>query len=68
VPLTEEQVKALPGLTEEQASETLKLHGANELPRTRTRGMFAIAFGVVKEPMFLLLVACGVVYLVLGDI
>ncbi|MDO9615923.1 MAG: cation-translocating P-type ATPase, partial [Bacteroidota bacterium] len=28
----------------------------------------AIAWGVVKEPMFMLLVACGVLYLVLGDV
>ncbi len=28
----------------------------------------AIAWGVVKEPMFLLLVACGTLYLVLGDV
>ena len=29
--------------------------------------MFAIAFSVVREPMFLLLVACGTLYYFLGD-
>ena len=32
------------------------------------QGVLAIALDVVKEPMFLLLVACGIIYLMLGDI
>jgi Ca2+-transporting ATPase len=41
--------------------------GPNELPSSRRRCTLAIAFEVVREPMFLLLVACGVVYLLLGE-
>jgi Ca2+-transporting ATPase len=66
--LTEEQVKILTGLTEEQARLILAKEGMNELPSSKKRGIFSIAFEVVKEPMFLLLIACGVIYLVLGDI
>jgi len=66
--LNESQVKALRGLTAEQAGHRLQVEGPNELPTSRKRGIFAIVFEVVKEPMFLLLLACGLIYLVLGDI
>ena len=46
----------------------MKEEGFNELPSTKKRGLSAIAFEVVREPMFLLLVACGSLYLVLGDV
>lgn len=55
------------GLSEAEAAKRLKDEGYNELPSERQRSIFAIAFEVVREPMFLLLVACGVLYLLLGD-
>ena len=57
-----------PGLTDEEARKRLEEEGFNELPATRKRSIFAIALGVVREPMFLLLVACGGLYLLLGDL
>ena len=66
--LTGDNVKDLRGLSEEQAREALRVHGWNELPSAGKRGILAIAAGVVKEPMFLLLLACGALYLVLGDV
>ena len=67
--LTEDQVKTLTGLTRSAGSaKPLPAQGPNELPSAKKRGIAAIAFEVVKEPMFLLLLACGVIYLVLGDI
>ena len=54
------------GLTEAEASALLREVGPNELPSAKPRSSLAIAWGVVKEPMFLLLVACGGVYLVLA--
>jgi Ca2+-transporting ATPase len=66
--LTEENVKGLGGLSEKQAQEALRANGFNELPTAGRRGILEIAAGVVKEPMFLLLLACGVLYLVLGDV
>jgi Ca2+-transporting ATPase len=56
------------GLTSSEAAEKLKTEGLNKLPSSKPKNFLAIAFGVVKEPMFILLVACGTLYLVLGDI
>ncbi len=56
------------GLTEQQAAEQLQQEGYNELPSARRRGILAVAWEVVREPMFLLLIAGGVVYLILGDV
>ncbi|MDD1762575.1 MAG: cation-translocating P-type ATPase [Methanothrix sp.] len=56
------------GLSEAEAIKLLKEVGYNELPSAKSRSGFAIAFEVVKEPMFLLLVAGGLVYLMLGDL
>ena len=58
----------LHGLTGEEASRRLREEGHNELPASKSRSVFAIAFDVVREPMFLLLVACGAIYLLLGDV
>jgi Ca2+-transporting ATPase len=66
--LNESQVKALKGLTSEQAAQVMRAEGPNELPSARKRGVLATVFEVVKEPMFLLLLACGLIYLTLGDI
>jgi Ca2+-transporting ATPase len=66
--MTESQVKTLTGLTSEQAGQTLATRGPNELPSAKKHGILSIAFGVMREPMFLLLLACGVIYLGLGDI
>ena len=56
------------GITEAQAKARLLSDGYNELPSSKPKSVFRIALGVVKEPMFLLLVACGSLYLVLGDV
>ena len=56
------------GLTGEQAKEVLNKEGYNELPSSKPKGIVSIALGVVKEPMFLLLIACGTLYLTLGDV
>lgn len=66
--LSEEQVRALKGLFEKEVALKLKQDGYNELPSAKKRGFFKIVFEVMKEPMFLLLVACGVLYFILGDI
>ncbi len=61
-------IKHIQGLTEQQAAERLQTEGYNELPSSKKRSILAIAWGVVREPMFLLLVACGTIYLLLGDV
>jgi len=56
------------GLSQEEVEKKLKLEGYNELPASKPKSIFALALGVIKEPMFLLLVACGSLYLILGDL
>jgi P-type Ca2+ transporter type 2C len=55
------------GLTAEEAGRRLSAEGPNELPSAKPRSIFAIAAEVIREPMFLLLLAGGAVYLLLGD-
>ncbi len=55
------------GLTENEALRRLAEEGYNEIPSAKKRSVFDIAFEVIKEPMFLLLVACGVLYLIMGE-
>ena len=56
------------GLSQAQVFEKQTKEGFNELPSSKPKNLLTLAWGVVKEPMFLLLVACGTLYLVLGDI
>lgn len=56
------------GLTENEAAEKIQTEGYNELPSSKPRSLFTIGLEVVKEPMFLLLVASGTLYLILGDL
>lgn len=59
---------AFPGLTEAEATKRLQRVGPNELPSRADRGLLTIAWEVFREPMFLLLVAAGSLYLVLGKL
>ncbi|MEI8032177.1 MAG: cation-translocating P-type ATPase [Chlorobiaceae bacterium] len=62
------QVGRFSGLSEKEARERLALDGYNELPSSERQGILFLAFGIVREPMFLMLVVCGAVYLLLGDL
>ena len=55
------------GLTSREAARILGEEGPNELPSSKQRGNLRIALDVMREPMFLLLVACGAIYLMVGD-
>ena len=57
---------AIVGLTEREAHERQLRDGANELPSQQGRGVLRIALEVAREPMFLLLVAAGGLYLATG--
>lgn len=57
----------LVGLSTSQARERLAEDGPNELPRPNRRTPLRIAMEVLREPMFAMLLAAGVVYLLLGD-
>ena len=65
--MTKIDLNSLTGLSEKEAERRLVAEGANELPSSKPKTVFDIAFDVVREPMFLLLVACGLLYLMLGD-
>src|ERR1035437_4104103 len=56
------------GLSQAEAMVRLKSDGMNELPVTGKRDLLGIAMEVVREPMFLLLVVAGAIYLLLGDV
>ncbi len=62
------QFSNMSGLSEAEAAVKLQEEGYNEIPSAKKRSILAIIFDVIKEPMFLLLVACGTVYLILGDL
>ena len=56
-----------PGLTDAEAAERLARDGFNELPSAQPRSLWSIALEVLREPMLLLLLGTGGVYLLLGD-
>ncbi|MGE5337849.1 MAG: cation-translocating P-type ATPase [Gemmatimonadota bacterium] len=58
----------LGGLSETEAAQRLARDGPNELPSQRPRGLFAVAREVVREPMFLMLVAAGSLYFAMGKL
>jgi Ca2+-transporting ATPase len=55
------------GLSEEEAAQRLVRYGPNEVPSAQERKFWRIAIDVLKEPMLLLLIGTGGVYLLLGD-
>lgn len=57
----------LAGLSEAEALRRLASEGPNELPTEKPRGILSIALGVAREPMFLMLVAAGSLYLLMGE-
>ncbi len=63
-----EPESVMAGLTQQEAGERLKSEGSNELPTSKKRTIFGIIKDVMREPMFLLLVACGLTYLAVGEL
>jgi P-type Ca2+ transporter type 2C len=55
------------GLSGAEATRRLAADGPNELGDTHRRALRATVIEVVREPMFLLLIAAGVVYFLIGD-
>ena len=56
------------GLSGTVARERLVEEGANALPESGPHGTAALVLEVIREPMFLLLIAAATIYLVLGDL
>ncbi|HLI28437.1 MAG TPA: cation-translocating P-type ATPase [Chloroflexota bacterium] len=66
--LPEIDLRAYRGLSREEAARRLAAEGYNELPATRPRSLWALALTVLREPMILLLLAAGTLYVLLGDL
>jgi len=56
------------GLTAAEAARRLAEDGPNALPGGERRTLVSIALETAREPMFLLLLAAGTLYLVFGDL
>lgn len=65
--MTEEEVKAMQWLSHKEVKERIARDGYNELPSTKKKNFLQIVWDVIQEPMLLLLIACGTLYLFLGD-
>ena len=57
----------LRGLSAEEAARRLAANGPNMLPGSSPKSLFKIVAGVLVEPMFLMLLVAGGLYLALGD-
>jgi Ca2+-transporting ATPase len=60
--------ESVSGLSSGEALRRLREEGYNELPSSRRRVVTGIIADVVREPMFLLLIASGSIYFLLGDL
>ncbi len=56
------------GLTSVEAAARLAAEGPNELAQDGRRQVWQIAFEVLREPMLLMLLAAGAIYISLGDL
>jgi Ca2+-transporting ATPase len=68
VPTDQLDIRSLRGLTSEQVGERMRAEGPNEIASQQPRNVLEIAWGVIKEPMLLLLVAAGVLNIVISTL
>jgi len=61
-------VRSIRGLSEQEAQDRLLREGPNELPSERQRSLLRTIVDVLRQPMLLLLLAAGGLYVVLGDV
>lgn len=55
------------GLTTTEAEKRLEMYGTNELVPEKKSSFFMKILEVLKEPMFMLLIAASVIYFILGE-
>lgn len=55
------------GLNDTDVEASRKAHGSNDLEQRTHDGLWVALWSTVKEPMFLLLVAAGIIYFLLGQ-
>ena len=66
--IAEPQSSSYTGLTDAEARERLRQYGPNVLPSGHRLTLFSIVLGTLKEPMLILLLSTGLVYLLVGDL
>lgn len=66
--LTPDNWDSVTGLSEETAAKRLIAEGLNELASQKKRNVLTILFHVIREPMLLMLLASGLIYLMLGEV
>src|SRR4030042_5050900 len=60
-------IETITGLSEVEAQKRLKDEGFNELPSQKKQNIFVIFLHVLLEPMLLLLLGAGLIYIFLGE-
>ncbi|MDK2948894.1 MAG: P-type Ca2+ transporter type [Patescibacteria group bacterium] len=55
------------GLSQKEAEKILMADGFNELPSQKKQSWFSILVRVLSEPMLILLLVCGLIYLFMGS-
>jgi len=60
-------LSGISGLSEQEAADRLARDGYNEIPSAKKHSFWAIAFEIIREPMLLLLIVSGTIYMFLGD-
>ncbi len=65
--MTSLDIDSVHGLSSDEAALRIQSFGYNELPGSVSLGILGVICGVIKEPMFILLVASGLIYFLLGD-
>ncbi|MDO8810900.1 MAG: cation-transporting P-type ATPase, partial [Gallionella sp.] len=60
--------QSISGLSTAEAQQHLAASGYNERNPPQPRQIWHMATDVLREPMFLLLIAAGCIYLLLGDV
>ncbi|MBW4049040.1 MAG: cation-translocating P-type ATPase [Proteobacteria bacterium] len=63
----EAKASTIQGLSTAESAQRLQSEGPNLLPGSTPKTLLSIVLGVLREPMFLMLLVAGSIYLLLGD-
>ena len=61
-------LEGIKGLSASEVSERLAREGHNEIPASGKRNFLKITLDIVREPMLILLIISGIIYMLLGDV
>ena len=60
-------IETITGLSEAEAAKRLRDEGYNEIPSQKKQNIFVILVHVLLEPMLMLLIGAGLIYIILGE-